>query len=257
MGEVVIEGRGITVEAEGNESFHPVVFVHGAGCSAYVWRRQMEFFRRQFRVVAVNLTGHGSSGAAAVGDARERYAGDVLAAMEFLGLRGATLVGHSMGGAIAIHIALNQPEVVDSLVLAGTGARLRVAPAIFGMMARDFAGAAVSMARFCLGAGAGKALVEELGRAIAGTGVEATVRDFRMCDGFDEMERVEKIAHPTLIVAGEADVLTPVKYSRYLKEKIRNSQLTVLPGCGHMMMMEDPLNFNVAVYGFLHRVSGC
>ena len=79
----------------------------------------------------------------------------------------------------------------------------------------------------------------------------AQLSDFLCCDRFDVMKEVEKINLPTLILCGEDDQLTPVKYSQFLQSRIKVSRLEVLPHAGHMVMMESPQAFNEKIRAFI------
>ncbi len=80
---------------------------------------------------------------------------------------------------------------------------------------------------------------------------EVLYGDFLACDRFDVMNEVEKIDLPALILCGEDDQLTPVKYSQFLNNRIKSSKLEVLPSAGHMVMMEAPQAFNEKVREFI------
>jgi pimeloyl-ACP methyl ester carboxylesterase len=89
---------------------------------------------------------------------------------------------------------------------------------------------------------------------------EVLYGDFLACDRFDLMNEVEKIILPTLILCGDDDQLTPVKYSQFLNSRIEGSKLEVLSNAGHMVMMEAAQAFNKKVREFilesLNRVRG-
>ncbi len=76
--------------------------------------------------------------------------------------------------------------------------------------------------------------------------------DFRACDAFDRRSDVAAIAAPTLILCGDADRMTPAKYSQFLRDEIRNSQLVIVPDAGHMVMLEQPHAVTAAIDAFLH-----
>ena len=106
---------------EGSRPLHP----WSRGRSSIRWNYQKAFFERQFSPIIIELPGHGKSG----GEGEQeigRYAEDVYAFLKTVGLSRKTLVGHSMGGAIVQTLALTHPEVIQRIVLVGTGARLRV-----------------------------------------------------------------------------------------------------------------------------------
>ena len=93
----------------------------------------------------------------------------------------------------------------------------------------------------------------ELGRqALLKTGPDVLLGDFSACNRFDVMERLEEIKAPTLVLAGSADQLTPLKYAHFLVEHIPNASLVVIEGAGHMVMLEQPGETAKAVREFLN-----
>ncbi len=93
-----------------------VVFVHGWACDRSYWREQLDHFARQYRVVALDLAGHGESGVERRQWTIEAFGRDVVTVMEALNLRRVVLVGHSMGGPVAVETARVAPEIVLGLV---------------------------------------------------------------------------------------------------------------------------------------------
>ena len=81
--------------------------------------------------------------------------------------------------------------------------------------------------------------------------------DFLACDAFDRRADVSRIATPTLILCGDADRMTPVKFSQFLHKQIAGSQLIVVPGAGHMVMLEQPAAVAEAVAHFLTGLARC
>jgi pimeloyl-ACP methyl ester carboxylesterase len=156
-----------------------------------------------------------------------------------------------MGGAIAIEIALTRPELLAGITLVDSGARLRVTPVIKDEVIRDYAHAAEVIAEWAYSpktdARLRRASVQELLEVPA----TVTLGDFEACDHFDKMNEIEHIALPTLIVCGEDDRLTPIKYSRYMKEKIRNARLIIIPDAGHSVMLEKPEELIAALRSFI------
>jgi pimeloyl-ACP methyl ester carboxylesterase len=91
--------------------------------------------------------------------------------------------------------------------------------------------------------------VEELKRCKP----EVLYGDFLACDQFDLSNEVEKIDLPTLVICGNEDELTPVKYSQFLHSRIEGSRLEIVPEAGHMVMMEAPEAFNEKVGEFIRN----
>lgn len=156
-----------------------------------------------------------------------------------------------MGGAIAIEIALARPEFLAGVALVGSGARLRVTPLIKDEVIRDYAHAAEVIAEWAYSpktdARLRRASVQELLEVPAAV----THGDFEACDRFDKMNEIDRIALPTLIVCGEDDKLTPIKYSQYMKDRIQNARLVIIPDAGHSVMLEKPEELNEALRSFI------
>jgi pimeloyl-ACP methyl ester carboxylesterase len=119
---------------------------------------------------------------------------------------------------------------------------------------RDYAHAAEVIAQWAYSpksdAKLRKASIQELLEVPA----EVTYGDFQACDSFDRMNEIGRIDLPALIVCGEDDALTPVKYSQYMKERIRNARIAVIPGAGHSVMLEKPEELNNVLRSFLAEI---
>jgi pimeloyl-ACP methyl ester carboxylesterase len=138
-------------------------------------------------------------------------------------------------------------------VLVDTGARLRVAPALLrGARAAAAAGQAVATDRsWAFAAGTPQAVVDRVQALTAGIDPRVTYADWIADDTFDAMTRIGEITAPTLALCGAEDRLTPVKYHRYLQERMPDCRLTVIEGAGHWSFHEQPELFNRAVGAFL------
>jgi pimeloyl-ACP methyl ester carboxylesterase len=227
-----------------------VVFIHGSGGDREDWRGQLDGLSECATIIALELPGHGSSeppGESTV-PAYAQWVLDFIAAM---GLEKVVLVGCSLGSAITQWIALSPPSWLSAIGLVGAGARLKVHPAILDGLLQDEEKAMAVMADFTLSPSANKALRERLGEKLHKTSAKLIHADLSACNEFDVMERVGGISLPTWILVGEDDRLTPVKYSRFLHDAINGSRLAVIPGAGHMAMLEKPDVFNMLLADFL------
>jgi pimeloyl-ACP methyl ester carboxylesterase len=227
-------------------SYEPrFVFIHGAGGTRKVWRHQTSVFPDS---LAVDLPGHPRGSGC---DAIPEYAEFVTERIVEGKLAPAIPVGHSMGGAIAIEIALARPELLAGVVLVGSGARLRVTPVIKEEVARDYAHAAEVIAEWAYSPKTDRKLKNASIQELLEVPAAVTYGDFQACDRFDRMNEIGRIVLPTLIVCGEDDALTPVKYSQYLQDKIPNSRLVIVPEAGHSVMLEKPEALNAALKSFI------
>jgi len=229
-----------------------VLVVHGAGGSHLHWGYEIRSLP-EVNVYAVDLPGHGRSG----GRGRSSivaYVEFILGFMSVLELERAVFVGHSMGSAIALTLGTDYPERTQGLVLIGSGARLRVLPAILQGLLSDFEATARRITEYCYGSGATEQM-KRLGlRQMLAVGARVVHDDFVACDSFDVMDRLELLHAPTLIITGAEDVMTPPKYARYLAEHIEGSQLTLIKEAGHMVMLERAEPVAQAIARFLEAL---
>ena len=228
--------------------------VHGAGGNAQVWMRQLEGLAATARVIALDLPGHGES----KGDGRRRiedYARVVRGFIRAAGLGPVVLGGHSMGGAVAQTVALEHPELLAGLLLVGTGARLRVLPRIFELLASDYAGGCAFVNALGFSRAASQALKDGARAAMLGTRPDVTIGDFMACDAFDVMDRVGAIRLPALAICGEDDQLTPPKYAEFLATKIPGARLLLVEKAGHFVQLEQPEIVNAGIREFLRTLS--
>ena len=253
MAEINVHGCNVHVQDTVKSLPRTVVFLHGAGESHRVWRDQWAGLKGTARLVIPDLPGHAESS----GTAREsiqEYAAWLSDFVREMGLGNFLLAGHSMGGAVALAAALSGIRGLDALVLAGTGAKLRVSPVLFDGFANRFADFAPEYVDWLLAKDAGPALKEELTADVLSTRPSVFLAGFRACDAFDVRDRVGAIRVPTLIVNGDDDRLTPLKYGEYLATAIPGGVLKIMRGAGHVAMLEKPIEVNNVIRSFIHSL---
>lgn len=158
-----------------------------------------------------------------------------------------------MGGAIALELAIRRDPRVRGVVLLGSGAKLRVAAAIFEAIDRDFEAAASMLAGYFYAEPKPAWIEASIGQMLA-VGPEQTARDFRACDSFDAVDRLERIGVPLLALAGERDVMMPPKFGAFVADRVPGATARILPGAGHLAMVERPADTNEALRSFVSQI---
>jgi pimeloyl-ACP methyl ester carboxylesterase len=226
-----------------------LVFIHGAGGNQTFWRNQEDYFKRAFNVIIMELPGHGAAQGPEAQEIKD-YALWIKGAMDELKLSNPFVIGHSMGGAITMELAIRFPALPKGLVLASTGARLRTLPAILDGIKQAFPETVRMICEHSFAQDAPEELRRFAVAEMMKNSPDVLHGDFSACDRFDIMEQVQTINNPALVICGEQDVLAPPKYSRFLADKIAGACLEIIEGAGHMVMVERAEEFNKKIEAF-------
>jgi pimeloyl-ACP methyl ester carboxylesterase len=200
--------------------------------------------------LALELPGHGGSPGPAPSNISE-YSQIVNSFIDAKGILSPIVVGHSMGGAIALTLGVENPERLGGLILVGTGARLRVDERILNGLHSNFEAAVDRIIGYAFSESSSPALVEEGKRQLMKCRPEVVWGDFKACDEFDLMKEIPQIPLTALVICGKDDCLTPPKFAHYLAENIPSVHLHLVEGAGHMVMIEQPRRMGEAVLEFL------
>jgi pimeloyl-ACP methyl ester carboxylesterase len=240
----LLKGRGAYDPARPS-----LLMVHGSGGRAAGFLPQLSGLAGHFNVAAIDLPGHGQTPGPGLDsiDAYAAWLGDFLEA----GPVRPVLLGHSLGGAVVMSLALARPHLVRGLILAGTGSRLKVLPAILEGVLADFVPTVRLIVQTAYAPGADPQLIAQGTEIMSQVAPRVLWGDFTACDKFDIGARLQEISHPALVIVGADDRLTPPKYSERLAESIPGSRLVVLPEAGHMAFLERHREFNQAVLDFM------
>jgi pimeloyl-ACP methyl ester carboxylesterase len=224
-----------------------LIFVHGAGNTGLVWHYQTKYFTDS---EAINLPGHPEGKPCTSID---EYAEWLHQYVQRKGYSQIVIVGHSMGGAVVQMHALSYPQDVKAVILLDTGARLRVKPDFLKLLDQGI-GAPSEWLRKIVELSytrVDREVREKVINKVLEVGTAVQLNDFRSCDKFDIMERVNQIAVPTLVICGSQDDMTPVKYSQYLIDKIPRARLVIVEDGTHLCHLEKPAEVNGAIEEFL------
>lgn len=227
-----------------------LLYIHGAGGSHEHWGFQIQGLADVARQYAVDLPGHGRSAGSGAADVTT-YAALVPAFLAGIGASRAVLAGHSMGGTIALQAALDIPQQVAGLILLGSSARMPVAPALLAGLSDDPQSAIDVFTQNLYGPAAPPDMVAATAEAYQQLDAQLLRNDLLACNAFDARQQLGRIACPTLVLCGEEDRMTPLKFSVSLSTGLPNARMQSFPGAGHMLMLEAPAQVNAAMRAFI------
>ncbi|PLX19656.1 MAG: alpha/beta hydrolase [Salinivirgaceae bacterium] len=259
-------------EGQGKET---IIFVHGLGTYLRAWEKNIEELKSDYRVIAVDLPGYGKSSKNPHEGSMTYYASVIVELMDKLNIQSAVLTGHSMGGQISMVTALQYPTRVKKLVLVApagferfsegqkdwfrdvmtlTGVKLTPADAVVTNAAYNFYNMP-DYAEFII--------TDRLAMRAADDFDNYCYTVVRSVHGMVDqpvIDKLDQIKQPTLILFGENDNLIPNRYlnpgftkeiAEYGHSKIPNSELVMVPQCGHFLPLEKPDVLNENVRNFL------
>jgi pimeloyl-ACP methyl ester carboxylesterase len=200
--------------------------------------------------LAPTLPGHGSPGEP---NSIAQFADAIAQRMRDDNLRDVILVGSSMGGAVALELALRNDERVAGVALLGSSGKLRVSPAIFETIDNDFQQAARMLVEYFFSE-ASEHHRDAAFEQMSHVGQAQTRRDFEACNGFDVLERLSEIRVPLLALVGEKDVMVPPKFVMAPVDRIPGAQARILEGTGHLFFIERPEDTNAALRTFVSSI---
>jgi 3-oxoadipate enol-lactonase / 4-carboxymuconolactone decarboxylase len=252
MTTVILEGRSWRYRVVGpGDAGPPLLLVHGAAGGLYVWQEQITGLGHSRRLIVPDLPGHGGSETLDPPFTLARVADRLVALADVLGVARLVPVGHSMGGAIALELALRHPDRVAALVLMSTGARLPVSEAVFRAIREHWDGFGGFLAAVAYASTTPPEIVARYTGGPLQATPEAVLADFEACHAFDARDRLAGVSVPTLVLWGEADALVGGGRVKQLAGGIPGSRLVSIPGAGHMAMQEQPARVNEALQQFL------
>lgn len=251
------EGRAIHYRTGGDGIIADrpsLVFLHGAGGNARIWMRLLLHFQKRFNTVLVDLPGHGRSPATSgCVDTLHSYAGGIRALIERTLPGPFAMIGHSLGGAITLHMALDAPGGLSGIVPVCTAAMHPMAGTIAGWIRDDHAEAVRKICRDLLYRRGARTDLVKLSIADLGRVAEdVLLNDMVIASSCDMTADLSAIEVPVLIVAGGQDRLCPPEYSFSMAERIPGARLEIIEDSGHMAMIERPRKLIGALEPFFH-----
>lgn len=254
---------GITYTTLGDAG-PPLILLHGIGGQANAFGPLLRHLAREFRCVAWNMPGYGGS-LPLLPMTFQGLAERLAALLDELGLTSAHLLGHSLGGMIALEFAVRFPDRVRSLVLLATTAAFgqrdgefqrrfiaeRTAPLDAGLGMDGLARALVPQ---LLGAGSDPE-VETLAQASLASIPEAAYRAALEClVHFDRRDALAQLSMPVLLIAGGRDRQAPAAVMERMAGRIPQARFVLMPDAGHLLPLERPRELAALISDFLRRI---
>jgi pimeloyl-ACP methyl ester carboxylesterase len=275
---VEVGGLRVRCLVAGTKGTPPVLLLHGGGFDAaeFSYRHAIDPLSRRRLVFAPDWPGYGGSDKPDLRYDLAYYERFLERLMDALGIERAALVGVSMGGAAALSFALRSPNRVEKLVLVASYGLGKDIPygrlgyfLVHAPLVVDLVYALLRRSRRSLRWGLRRIvhnprvvsdeLVKEARRLLNEPASGRAFRSFRRSEvawgglNTDLSDRLGELAAPTLIVHGEHDRVIPLEWAQRAHERLPNSELCVLQGCGHWPPRECPDDFNRVVADFLAR----
>jgi len=214
----------------------PLVLVHGAGGSHLDWPPELRRLPG-VRVIALDLPGHGRSAGPGRSDTLA-YAEAVGALLDALDIEHVVIAGHSMGGAVALQMALHRPDRVAGLILMGTGSKLPIDPTLPRRIVEAAEETVDWIVEWSWGIHAPESFRRLSRQRLLEVSPQVLRGDYLACQSFDVRDRLDRIAVPTLVMCAAEDRLVRPKFGLTLAERIPNARLVMIEQAGHMFPLE-------------------
>ncbi len=233
-----------------------IIFLHGLGESLESWQYQLDHFNLDYRVIALDLRGHGKTGDGSKNITMRQFAHDILELLNILKIEKAHFVGLSMGGMICQELTKLSQERMLSIVLSNTAsynAHPNLSDQIKWVKSVDLNTIAKLSADICLPKIYNQELYKNVVELFSHNRKPAYVEASIATMSIDFRNILANIKVPTLIITGELDLLTPIAMAKFIQDNISNSELFIIPGAGHLSNLEQPHVFNLGVTNFIAK----
>ncbi len=255
-----VNGISLAYSDEGQGT--PILFLHAFPLNRTMWAPQVAGLKDQYRVIAIDLRGHGESDAPLWRYTLDQFAEDINGLLDYLGIAKATFVGLSMGGYILFTLYQKNPALFQSLVLADTRATAdtpEAKAARFSMAQIAYRRGASAIADLMLPKLLSPSscerradLQDHLRTIITSNQVSGIIGDLMAMEERPDSTPLLRTIHvPTLVIVGEDDVASPRDEVDDMARHIPGSTFVVIPEAGHLSNMENPESFNAAIRTFL------
>ncbi len=275
------DGTPIYYEVRGKGT--PLVLIYGIACPINHWHYQIEYFSKFYQVVTFDLRGHQKS--TPVADMKnltmDALTKDIIGLLGHLKIKKAHFAGHSFGAPLLIHLSAAKPQLIHSMIFINGFAKnpikgmfgldviepffyfikskYETQPDMWNTLWKMAIDNPMTMYLTALAGGFNLKVthfkdIEVYARGVARMNLEVFLRLFEALMKYDGENVLEKIKAPVFIIAGEQDLVTPVRFQTHLKDKIKHSEFLIVPYGSHCTQLDFPDYINLKIEKFLESI---
>jgi pimeloyl-ACP methyl ester carboxylesterase len=262
---ITVNNLTVSYIDEGPTNSPTIIFIHGFPLNKWMWGKQIEILKENYRVIAYDIRGHGNTDMGNDNFSIELFVNDLLSLMDSLKIDRTILCGFSMGGYIALNAIENYPERFDALLLCDTNCaadmpeakekRMKTIDIIKEKGLEQYA--EESLKKLFAPISFSKhieeiAIVREM---IMKTSKQSLYKTLHaLAERTETCTKVHKLKVPVLIMVGKEDEITPPDVALLMHEKIKGSIIHIIDHAGHISNMENSREFNNQLSGFLSLI---
>jgi 3-oxoadipate enol-lactonase len=260
--QVLVAGNTVSYVDEGTSSATPLLFIHGFPFDKWMWEKQVDSLKEEYRVIAYDVRGHGLSGAGTDSFTIPLFAEDLFRFMDALHIEKAFVCGLSMGGYIALQAMQQQPERIAALMLCNTQCqadsdetkkkRMDAIASIQEKGLEEYARSSVAKLFSKVSLTARTKDCAFIENTILHTHIETICNTLMALAARKETcSSLHQIHVPVLIIAGEEDQVIALESVKQMHEHTPSSTLHIMDSVGHLSNIENPVGFNQYLSRFL------
>ena len=259
---ITTNNQAISYIDEGSVNNPTIILIHGFPLNKSMWNKQIGELKKNYRVIAYDICGHGNSDAGDDDFSIELFVNDLISLMDDLKIDKVILCGFSMGGYIALNAIENYPERFSALILCDTNCtedkpeakekRIKTIESIRENGLEQYADESLKKLFAPLSISNQLEEITIVREMILNTSTESIYKALHaLAERKETCSKLHTIEVPVLILVGKEDEITPPKVASSMHEKIKGSTIDIIDQAGHLSNMENPNEFNNRLAGFL------
>lgn len=242
-------------------SGYPLVLIHGMGSDHTVWQEIIPLLKNNYRVLALDLRGHGMSTKTPGPYSIELFSHDLNQFLKSLDIDQAHFVGHSMGGSILMEMAIRYPDKISSLTLISSFASVdsqleKTFKDLKEILIKEgyetFFNTCLQLTYTPEFIGENRELFRKIGEDMAQySSISALQETLDACLKVDLIDSLESVKVPVMVIAGRKDNFTPLYHGQNIKNTIPGAKLEIMDNMGHNLPVEKGIDTGHIIRKFL------